>query len=115
MIEQWGRGTIRIHGLANLAELIPPAIQDRAGSVRMQFRHNRYSPPHRVGRILTERQRPILAVLQQSPGGLALREICARLGQQGSERQVREDLAALRTLGLAAPAGHGRGARWALA
>lgn len=115
MIEQWGRGTIRMLELANLAGLPPPAIQDRAGSVSVQFRHSRYSPPHRVGRDLTERQRMILTVLQQSPGGLALREICARLGQQGSERQVREDLAALRTLGLAAPAGHGRGARWALA
>lgn len=61
---------------------------------------------------MTERQQAILALLDESGGGLALRNIHARLGPRATERQVREDLATLRTLGLAIPSGHGRGARW---
>jgi len=51
-------------------------------------------------------------MIHTSRGGLALREVYARLERGATERQVREDLATLRTLGLAIPIGHGRGARW---
>lgn len=53
-----------------------------------------------------------LALLDGAGAGLALREIHARLAGDVSERQIREDLAMLRTLGLAASSGHGRGAKW---
>ena len=73
---------------------------------------NRNVMPQRVERDLTERQQATLALLDQAGRGLALREIYAQLKPLASERQVREDLAILRTLGLVAPTGHGRGARW---
>ncbi len=112
IIESWGRGTLKMAELAVSAGLPRPEIEDAGGCVTVRFRPTLYVPPHRVGRDLTERQRAILAVLHESASGLALREVHARLGGQASERQVREDLSTLGTLGLAISTGHGRGARW---
>jgi len=110
IIESWGRGTIRMAELAVSAGLPRPEIEDAAGCVTVRFRPTRYVPPRRVGRDLTERQQAILSVLHEAAGRLSLREI--HLGGPATERQVREDLSTLRTLGLAIPSGHGRGARW---
>jgi len=112
IIESWGRGTIKMAELTASAGLPRPEIEDVGGCVTVRFQPSRYVPPQRVGRDVTERQRDILALLDQAGGILALREIRAGLRSQASERQVREDLATLRTLGLATPEGHGRGARW---
>jgi ATP-dependent DNA helicase RecG len=112
LIEAWGRGTIKMAELARQAGLPSPEIEDAGGGVTVRFRPTRYLPPKRVGRDLTERQQTILALLDEVGGGLALREIHTRLGMEVEERQVREDLATLRTLGLAISSGHGRGARW---
>lgn len=112
IIEEWGRGTIKIAELTSSAGLPKPEIEDLAGSVTVRFRPDRYVPPQRVGLDITERQQAILALLNTAPSGLALREIIARLPDPGTERQVREDLATLRTLNLALPFGHGRSARW---
>jgi len=95
-----------------LAGLPLPEIEDAGGCVTVRFRRSRYLPPQRVGRDVTERQQAILALLDQAGEGLALREILSWLEMPASERQVREDLAILRTLGLALPEGHGRGAHW---
>lgn len=112
IIETWGRGTLKMAELAALAGLPWPEIEEIAGAVVVRFRPTGYMPPERVGRDLADRQRAILTVLHESVGGIALREIHARLGAGATERQVREDLATLRTLGLVIPSGHGRGARW---
>jgi ATP-dependent DNA helicase RecG len=112
VIEAWGRGTIKIAELTRLAGLPRPEIEDAGGCVTVRFRPSRYLPPQRVGRDVTERQQAILALLDTAGAGLALREIHGRMERQVTERQVREDLATLRTLGLAVPEGHGRGARW---
>jgi len=112
IIESWGRGTIKMAELTASAGLPRPEIEDVGGCVTVRFRPSRYVPPQRVGRDVTERQQAILAMLDRAGGGLALREILAELGSRASERQVREELATLRTLGLATPVGHGRGARW---
>jgi ATP-dependent DNA helicase RecG len=112
VIEAWGRGTIKMVELTRLAGLPRPEIEDAGGCVTVRFRPSRYLPPQRVGWDVTERQQAILALLDAASAGLALREIHSRLEMQVTERQVREDLATLRTLGLAVPEGHGRGARW---
>ncbi len=112
IIESWGRGTIKIAELAASAGLPRPEIEDAGGCVTVRFRPSRYVPPRRVGHDLTERQRVILALLDASRGGLALRDILVRLADGTGGRQVREDLAALRTFGLAIASGHGRGALW---
>ena len=112
IIEQWGRGTIRMMELATSAGLPVPEIEDIGGSVTVRFRPGPYVPPRRVEREVTERQRRILALLAEVHDGIALRELIPRLGQAVTARQVREDLSTLRTLGLAISEGHGRGARW---
>ncbi len=112
IIERWGRGTIKMAELAASAGLPRPEIEDAGGCVTVRFRPNRYVPPQRVGLDVTERQQAILSMLAGADRGLALREMVARLEGSPTERQVREDLAKLRTLGLASPTGHGRGARW---
>lgn len=114
IIEQWGRGTIKMVELTTSAGLPPPEIEDAGGYVTVRFRPSRYVPPQRVGRNLTERQQAILALLDQAGCGLALREIIVKLEPKATQRQVREDLAILRTLELIVSAGHGRGARWSL-
>ncbi len=78
----------------------------------VRFRPAQYVPPQRVARDVTNRQQSILALLNDAGSGLALREIYSHLKAQTSERQVREDLATLRALGLVTPLGHGRGALW---
>jgi ATP-dependent DNA helicase RecG len=112
IIESWGGGTIKMAELTASAGLPRPEIEDAGGCVTVRFRPSRYVPPQRVGRDVTERQREILALLAQTGAGVPLREIHAQLGSKPSERQVRKDLAILRTLGLAYSEGHGRGARW---
>jgi ATP-dependent DNA helicase RecG len=112
IIESWGRGTIKMAELTKQAGLPLPEIEDTGGCVMVRFRPSRYSPPRRVGLDVTERQRTILALLDQAGDGLALREVYARLAPGVTERQIREDLAILRTLELAISSGHGRGARW---
>ena len=112
IIENWGRGILRMAELTQQAGLPRPEIEDTGGAVTVRFRPGRYVPPRRVGRDLTERQRTILMILGESPDGAALRDILPRLVNGATARQVREDLQVLRTLDLAGPAGRGRGARW---
>ena len=107
-----GGGTIRMAELATNAGLSEPEIEDAGGGVTVRFRSKTYVPPRRVERGVTERQRAILALLADAPDGLPLREIVPSLAGSATVRQVRDDLGALRVLGLAIGEGHGRGARW---
>lgn len=112
IIETWGSGTIKMARLTEEAGLPRPEIEEAGGAVTVRFRPGRYVPPQRVETALTERQRSILAVLEEHPSGAPLRDIFSRLLNGATERQVRDDLQALRTLDLAETSGHGRGARW---
>ena len=115
IIEEWGRGTIKIAELTARAGLPRPEIEEIAGGVTVRFRPTRYVPPQRVAQDLSERQRRVLTMLSEADSGVALKDICTQLAPNASERQVRKDLEALRVLGLAYSVGHGRGARWRLA
>ena len=106
-----GAPTIREPAIQTNAGLPAPEIEDAGGCVTVRFRPESYVP-RRVEREVTERQRAILSLLAGAPTGYALREIIPRLGDSPAERQVRDDLRILRTLGLAVCEGHGRGARW---
>ena len=111
IIEQWGRGTIKMRELTTSAGLPPPEIEDAGGCVTVRFRPGTYVPS-RVERDITDRQRAILSLLAGTRDGYALREIVLLLNGSATSRQVREDLWILRTLGLAECRGRGRGARW---
>ena len=108
LIEAWGRGTLKMAELIEKAGLPKLAIEDAGGCVTVRFR-----PPLREEREITQRQREVLAILEQfSTTGFALRKILSRLGGGATERQVRADLEILRSAGLAVVEGRGRGARW---
>lgn len=113
IIEEWGRGTLKMAELAISAGLPRPEIEDRGGYVTVRFRP---ASRRRIGQAtvarLTELQRRVLALIDQSGRGLALREICAELGPPTTKRQLRRDLATLGIQGLIRSTGHGRGARW---
>ena len=114
IIEQWGRGTIKMAELTAAAGLPRPEIEDNGHSVTVRFRPSHYVPPLRVGRDLTVQQRTILALLNESGAGLALREILPRLEGDTDRRQVQRDLATLKELNLVTNFGQGRAVRWRL-
>ena len=111
IIEQWGRGTIKMRELTTSAGLPAPEIEDAGGCVTVRFRPDTYVP-RRVEREVTERQRAILALLAEAGAGLAVREIVRQLGNSSNWWQIRDDLRVLRALGLTTVEGRGRGARW---
>ena len=112
IIESWGRGIASMVDLTNSAGLPNPEIEEIVGGVVVRFRPSRYVPPQRVAHDLSERQRMILAALDESPIGLPLREIVENLDGTATRRQVQLDLALLRSLSLIDFAGRGLGARW---
>lgn len=114
VIEQWGRGTLKIVELLEQAGLPRPAIEDAGGCVTVRFLPTRYVPPQRVAHDLTDRQRAVLAMLEASMGGLALREMLGRLGPEIADWELKADLAFLKQLELIDPSGRGRGAYWTL-
>ena len=112
IIEEWGRGTIRMADLATASGLPRPEIEQRGDCVTVRFRRADYLTDREVEGDLTAQQSAILTLLRRSGRALALREVRLLLGQQANERRVREDLATLKAKGLAESAGIGRGARW---
>ena len=114
IIESWGRGTIKIAELVARAGLPPPEIEEAGGCVVVRFRPSRYLPPQRVAQNVTPRQQRVLEVLSTSADGLALRDIRKGLGDDLPEWELKNDLAALKHLGLVKTTGYARGARWML-
>ena len=112
IIEEWGRGTIKMTDLATDAGLLCPEIEDRANCVTVRFRHPDFVSAGQGENGLIERQEAILVLLDRSAKGLALRDIVALLSPYTSERQVRRALAALSDRGLAQSSGRGLAARW---
>ncbi len=112
IIEERGRGTLRMVELATEAGLPIPEIEEQGECLTVRFRHSSYPTTRLIGEELTQQQNAIHTILRRSKSEVALREICPMLGRQASERRVRQDLAALKALGLARTAGHGRGAYW---
>ena len=114
IIEQWGRGTIKMAELTTAAGLPRPEIEDADECVTVRFRPSRYVPPQRVSIDLTDRQQAVLALLHQADRGLARREVHAQLCGGVSDRTVQRDLNALRDFGMVIRTGRGRSARWNL-
>ena len=112
IIEQWGRGTLKMAEWMTSAGLPPPEIEDGAGCVTVRFRHVRNVLSQHGGSSMIERQEAILALLDRVDDGLARREIHAQLALRASERQVRRALAVLRSRGLVVSTGPGPAARW---
>ncbi|WP_425399267.1 ATP-binding protein [Aeoliella sp.] len=114
LIERWGRGTQKIVELCQAAGHPEPEFEERAGEVVVRFIAGDYTPPHRVGHDLNERQRELLQILADG-GTKRFSDIYQQIQKPPAERTVREDLRLLRELGMVELSGHGAGARWKLA
>ena len=112
IIEEWGRGTIKMADLAASAGLPRPEIEERQDGVMVRFLRPGPMLSGERGKDFAERKEAILALLDRTENGLALREIVANLPFDVSERRVRRALAALRNRGLAESTGRGPAARW---
>lgn len=114
VIEEWGRGTIKMAELAASAGLPKPEIDERGECVTVRFRRaDKVLASQEAERELTEEQNAVLALLRNSGRALALREILrAMADQQMSERRLREVLSFLKVKNLVDLSGRGRGARW---
>ena len=114
IIEQWGRGTVKIAELATSAGLPRPQIEDAGGCVTVRFRPSWYTPPQRIEGNLSGRQQRILGLIGGNLEGVAFGAIRAQL-PDATGRQVRRDIDVLKALRLIESIGRGRGARWLLA
>ena len=78
IIEQWGRGTLKMAELTQGAGLPPPEIESTAHEVLVRFRPTAYVPPLRIGHDLSQLQRQLLEVVSRS-GPCPLGEILGHL------------------------------------
>ena len=113
LIEQFGRGTLKMVELTERAGLVAPEFEERSGSVVVRFQPIRYAPPTRVERDMSPLQRNLLQVLDDL-GPARISEIEVALPGAAARRTVQENLGFLRQLGLVTLDGIGRGARWSL-
>jgi ATP-dependent DNA helicase RecG len=113
IIEQWGRGTVKMVELTEEAGLVPPEFEERGGEIVVRFRPTRYIAPSRVEHDLSDLQRELLHIVGRD-GPIALSDIKDRLNVEAAERTVQENLQMLRNLDLLDLIGHGRSARWTL-
>jgi ATP-dependent DNA helicase RecG len=113
IIEQWGRGTLKIIDLTEQAGLVAPEFEVRGGEVVVRFYPQGYVPPSRVSRNLTPLQQELLAVLA-AVGPISLSRLRSNLAAPVPESTAKDNLQLLRQLGLVQLTGWGRGARWSL-
>ncbi|HYW07251.1 MAG TPA: ATP-binding protein, partial [Longimicrobium sp.] len=114
IIEQWGRGTLKIIEITEQAGLVKPEFEVRGGEVVVRFRPQGYVPPSRVSRDLSALQREILVVLADG-GPQSLTAVLAKLSVAVPRSTAVDNLRLLKQLGLVELTGRTRGARWGLA
>jgi ATP-dependent DNA helicase RecG len=113
LIEQWGRGTLRISELTQRAGLVRPEFEERGGELVVRFSPSRYVAPSRIDHELTPLQQELLEIVADS-GPALLGEIQEAMQTEVTPRVLQRNLQTLRELGLLELKGLGRGAHWAL-
>lgn len=114
IIEERGGGIPKMAELMSSEGLPRPEIDDAGGCVRVVFRNREVTRPQPGWNLVENRKQAILALLDQSQKGLALREIRARLRPPATDHQIRWALRALRSDGDVRSYGHGLAAKWQL-
>ena len=114
IIEQWGRGTLKMAELAHQAGLPTPEFESTAHEVVVRFRPTKYVPPLRINHDLTGLQRQLLEIVAQV-GPCQLAEVVENLPEDTPRRTVQDNLRLLAQLDLLdAPTKRGVGALWKL-
>jgi len=111
IIEQWGRGTLKILELIERAGLATVEFEVRGPELIARFSPNGYVAPSRAGYDLTPLQQEILEVLARE-GGLSSDKLRPLLSQRISEERGLRELATLVHMGLVRKLGVTRGVRW---
>jgi len=75
IIEEWGRGTIRMVDLTRASGLPRPEIEEHGDCVTVRFRHADPLTDRESSGNLTEQQHTILTLLRHSGRPFALREV----------------------------------------
>lgn len=112
LVEQWGRGTLKIVSLIEQAGLAEPDFEEAAGDVVVRFFPTGYVPPSRVEHDLTPLQQRLLLAL--SEGAMSRSDLQQQYLAEVPERVVKEALQHLKRLGLVRMTGRTKGARWSL-
>lgn len=113
IIEEWGRGTLKIVDWSTASGLPHPEIKEENNSVTVRFLSSDTKPSQEQPYVLTKQQEEILKLLK-SKGALPLRDIHAAFGVQVSKRRIREELAILKKKKLVKSKGIAKNARWYL-
>lgn len=111
IIEQWGRGTLKILELTERAGLIPAEFDATGAEVVARFSPKGYVAPSRAGYELTPLQQEILEVLARE-GGLSSDKLRPLLSQRISEDKGLRELNTLMHMGLVRKIGVTKGVRW---
>ncbi len=112
IIEEWGRGTIKMADYVASSGLHRLEIENVADCVTVRFRRSCQAKFNKESRDLTERQNQILTLLRQNDFALSRREILSMAEGELTERQLKDDLSILRERKFVETTGKGRGARW---
>ncbi len=113
IIDQWGRGTLKVIDLVRQAGLVAPTFTQRSGELTVGFQPTGYVPPSRVPHELTPLQQEILSVLA-AVGAAPSPVIRTHLTTVVSDRVARSNLQTLTHLRLVEKVGSTRDARWRL-
>lgn len=113
LIEQWGRGTLKISELTQRAGLVRPEFHQRNGELVVRFFPQAYVPPTTVSHELTELQRELLALISEL-GPSSSVALQARLSAPISNRYVLQTLGRLQEVGLIEKTGAARATAWRL-
>lgn len=105
IIEQWGRGTIKMAELTRQAGLVPPEFLEQTGEVIVRFRP--------VGHELSALQEELLQILAKTESS-SLAEVMKNIASDIPRRTVQNNLQVLRRFDLVEQEGKGRAARWML-
>lgn len=111
IIEQWGRGTLKILELSERAGLASPVFEVRGGEVVVRSSPTAYVPPSVARHHLTSLEQEILQVLARE-GGMSSDRLRPLLSISVSEKRALEELRTLAHLGLVEKLGVTRGVRW---
>ena len=112
VIEEWGRGTLKMAALSTAAGLPAPEIEDGGGCVTVRFRPARTATRPQGDVRPADLQAAILALLERAEIGLTRRELRAGLGPSVNDRRLRRALEKLRGGRFVMSTGRGPSARW---
>ena len=101
--------------LTSRAGLPSPKIYENAGCVVVRFCPLISPLPRQVIEHVSERQKQILLLLSAHSEGMALRQIRKELADDIPTWAIKNELIALKKIGLATSVGRGRGSLWSLA